>query len=51
MKIIVGSSNMSKLRSVKKAIERLNIKDVEIVCIPVESMVSSKPLNEETLGH
>lgn len=49
MKIIVGSSNMSKLRSVKKAIERLNIKDVEIVCIPVESMVSSKPLNEETL--
>ncbi len=49
MKIIVGSSNKSKLRSVEKAIEKLNIKDVEIIGISVESMVSSKPLNEETL--
>lgn len=49
MKIIVGSENVSKIRSVRLAIEKLNIGDVDIVGIPVESMVSSKPLNDETL--
>ena len=49
MKIIVGSENMSKIRSVKLALEELNIKDADINGISVESMVSSKPLNNETL--
>ncbi len=49
MKIIVGSENMSKIRSVRLALEKLNISNVDIVGISVESMVSSKPLNDETL--
>ena len=49
MKIIVGSENMSKIRSVKLALEELNIDDADINGISVESMVSSKPLNNETL--
>lgn len=49
MKIIVGSENMSKIRSVRLTLEKLNISNVDIVGISVESMVSSKPLNDETL--
>ena len=49
MKIIVGSENISKIKSIRLALEKLNISDVDIIGISVESMVSSKPLNDETL--
>lgn len=49
MKIILGSKNQSKKRSIQLSLESLNIKDYEIECISVASSVSSKPLNDDIL--
>lgn len=49
MKIILGSKNQSKKRSIQLALESLNIKDYEIECISAASDISSKPLNNDTL--
>ena len=49
MKIILGSTNLSKKNSISIALESLAIYDYEIQCISVSSDVSSKPLNNDTL--
>lgn len=49
MKIILGSQNISKYNSISLAMESLGISDYTIECIPVESNVSSKPLNDDIL--
>lgn len=49
MKIVLGSTNISKQRSIQIAMDELAIKNFSITPINVDSMVSSKPINEETL--
>ena len=49
MKIILGSNNISKKNSIILALNELNIIDCEIICVGIDSNVSSKPINEETL--
>lgn len=49
MKIVLGSENSSKKQSVILALNELEIFDYEILCINANSMVSSKPINDETL--
>ena len=49
MKIILGSKNLSKKRSIEIALTELGITDYTISCIDVPSKVSSKPIDEEIL--
>ena len=49
MKIILGSKNKSKKKSIEIALNSLNISDYEIESVEVPSHVSSKPINGETL--
>ncbi len=49
MKIVLGSTNISKQRSIQIAMDELEIKNFSITTINVDSMVSSKPINEEIL--
>ena len=49
MKIVLGSTNISKQRSIQIAMDELEIKNFSITTINVDYMVSSKPINEETL--
>ena len=49
MEIILGSNNISKKNSIILALNELNIIDYEITCVGIDSNVSSKPINEETL--
>ena len=49
MKIILGSNNKSKKEAIELALKKLNIEDAEITLLEVDSHVSSKPLDEETL--
>ncbi len=49
MKIILGSNNISKKKSVMLALSEFGIIDYEIICVGIESNVSSKPINDETL--
>lgn len=49
MKIVLGSMNVSKQRSILIAMNELGFDDISIVPVNVNSLVSSKPLNEETL--
>lgn len=49
IKIILGSNNKSKKDSIEIALEELGIYDYEITSVAVDSKVSSKPINEETL--
>ena len=49
MKIILGSNNISKKNSIILALNELNITDYEIICVGIDSNVSSKPINDETL--
>lgn len=49
MNIILGSKNNSKKDSIVIALNELGITDYNITCIEVNSEVSSKPINEETL--
>lgn len=50
MKIILGSTNISKQRSISIAMKKLGIDDVSISFVGVDSLVSSKPINSETLN-
>ena len=49
MNILIGSKNVSKERSIKLALNELGYTVVNTKMIEVNSLVSSKPLNEETL--
>lgn len=49
MKIILGSNNHSKKEAIELALNELNISDFEIISLEVDSHVSSKPIDEETL--
>ncbi|MEG1986876.1 MAG: inosine/xanthosine triphosphatase [Bacilli bacterium] len=49
MKIILSSTNPSKIKSVEKALKDLAISNFNITSVKVNSGVSSKPLNEEML--
>lgn len=49
MKILLGSKNPSKKRSLEKALQELNIYDYEINSYDVSSSVSSKPIGYEII--
>ena len=49
MKIVLGSTNVSKQRSILIAMTELGFDDVSIIPVSVNSLVSSKPINAETL--
>lgn len=49
MKVVLGSTNVSKQRSMLIAMKELGIDDVSIELVNVNSLVSSKPINDETL--
>jgi non-canonical (house-cleaning) NTP pyrophosphatase len=49
LKVVLGSTSESKKSSIDKAFNDLDIFDYEIVSVPVDSKVSSKPINEEIL--
>lgn len=49
MKIILGSKNKSKKEAIELAFKKQQIKDFEIQQVEVDSHVSSKPLNEDTI--
>lgn len=49
IKILLGSENKSKKEAIKIALEEVGINDYEIISVKVDSKVSSKPINEETL--
>lgn len=49
MNIILGSENTSKERAIRIALEELNIEDATITKIAVDSKVSSRPIDENTL--
>ena len=49
MKIILGSTNVSKQRSILIAMKELGFDDVSIIPVSVNSQVNSKPINDETL--
>lgn len=49
MKIILGSTNVSKQRSILLAMKELGYDDVSIIPVSVNSQVNSKPINAETL--
>lgn len=49
MNIVLGSKNNSKERSIKLAMRKLGYEDIRVNSIDISSMVSSKPINEETL--
>ena len=49
MKILLGSTNVSKRRSILIAMNELGFDDISIIPVNVNSLVSSKPINNETL--
>ena len=49
MKILLGSTNVSKRRSILIAMNELGFDDILIIPVNVNSLVSSKPINNETL--
>ncbi len=49
MKIALGSKNVSKQRSILIAMTELGFDDVSITTVDVNSSVSSRPINDETL--
>lgn len=49
MKIVLGSTNVSKQRSISIAMNELGFDDVSIISVSVDSLVSSKPINEDAL--
>lgn len=49
MNIILGSENTSKERAIRIALDELNIEDATITKIAVDSKVSARPINEDTL--
>ena len=49
MKILLGSTNVSNQRSILIAMNELVFYDISIIPVNVNSLVSSKPINDETL--
>lgn len=49
MKIVLGSENASKQRSISIAMNELGFGDVSITSVSGDSLVSSKPINEDAL--
>lgn len=49
MKIILGSQNPSKRRSLELALSELQINDVEIICLDSKFDVNSKPIGYEII--
>lgn len=49
MKIVLGSANASKQRSISISMNELGFDDVSIISVSVDSLVSSKPINEDAL--
>ena len=49
MKILLGSTNVSKQRSILIAMNELGLDDISIIPVNVNSLVSSKHINNETL--
>lgn len=49
MKILLGSTNVSKQRSISIAMNELGFDDISVIPVNVNSLVSSKPINDETL--
>lgn len=49
IKILLGSNNQSKRNTIEIALEEIGIFNYEIISVAVDSKVSSKPINEETL--
>lgn len=49
MKIILGSKNVSKQRSILIAMSELGFDGISITTVDANSLVSSKPINDETL--
>ena len=49
IKIILGSKNNSKKDAIPLAFNQLNITDLSLTMLDVDSHVSSKPINDETL--
>ena len=49
MKIVLGSENPSKKRSLELALRELNITDYEIICFKADSKTSSKPIGYEII--
>ena len=46
MKIILGSTNVSKQRSILIAMKELGFDDVSIIPVSVNSQVNYKPIND-----
>lgn len=49
MKIVLGSTNVFKQRSISIAMNELDSNNVSIIPVSVDSLVSSKPINEDAL--
>ncbi len=49
MKIFLGSTNVSKQRSILIAMNELGFDNVSVIPVNVNSLVNSKPINDETL--
>lgn len=49
MKIVLGSTNKSKVNSILLSLNELNVENSSIYMIDAKSNVSSKPINNETL--
>ncbi len=49
MRIVLGSKNKAKKEAIELALKELNISDYEILMLDVNSLVSSKPIDGETL--
>ena len=46
MKILLGSTNVSKQRSISIAMNELGFDDISVIPVNVNSLVSSKPIND-----
>lgn len=49
MKIVLGLANASKQRSISISMNELGFDDVSIISVSVDSLVGSKPINEDAL--
>ena len=49
IKILLGSENKSKKEAIELALNKIGIRDYSIISVKVDSKVSSKPINKETL--
>lgn len=47
MNIVIGTKSESKINALKKSLERLNIKDYNIIAVKAKSNVRENPIDEE----